>query len=534
MFNWSVFNSRKDFYSGAFAENYSHDHDHHHVQVDARNLNRYMEILRHDMGFILLVDVVAIRVKDHPHFVKHFPHVIWDVTYHLFHLEAHQRLQVHLLLKEGEVIPSVLKWFPSSEALEKEAMTKISGVVYKSQNLTLPKPRTNPNLSESPYPEELSQWYLYDINHPLTKNQWELAVESKDGKVLQAWLSSGHWKKEIEAKVCAKSFFSTSSLLDQLVPDSSLMVNVTWSKTVEDYFLIKIPERAQAVRMVFIEISRVYHHLGVLKRIAQDLELPDPAQLCVELREHIKFLVSYYSARRLSLGQAFFGGLSHDLPSGWTQEVSSFVQSLEKGLWLYHKMVALHPLARMRLKGGSISAQDALNAGTTGPSLRAAGVNFDLRKSRPFYFYQEMNFDVPVGINGDSHDRMLVFYEECHQSIKILHQLLDNLPVGAFQSESDLVVTLNDPHLTLQDWGQMISSAKRVWCSQYTAIEGPNGELGFHLMLHPADMNIYGFKIKSNSLLMSQTLNLFLQQCPLINLAPTLSSLDINSSLLDR
>lgn len=534
MFNWSLFNSRKEFYSGAFAENYGHDHDHHHVRVDARNLNRFMEILRYDMGFILLVDLVAINVKDHPHFLKNFPQVVWDVTYHLFHLEAHQRLQVHLLLKEGETIPSVLTWFPSAEVLEKEAMVKITGTNPKSSNFILPKPRSNPNLSESPYPEELSQWYLYDINHSLTKNQWELAVESKEGKILKAWLSSGYWKKEIEKKVCSKPFFSTSSLLDQLVPESSLMVNVTWAKTIEDYFLLKIPERAQAIRMVFIELSRVYHHLGVLKRIAQDLELPDPAQLCVELREHIKFLIGFYSAKRLSLGQAFFGGLSHDLPSGWTQEVSAYIQSLEKGLLLYHKMVALHPLARISLKGGSISAQDALSAGITGPSLRAAGVNFDLRKSRPFYFYQEMIFEVPVGLNGDSHDRMLVFYEECYQSIKILNQLLDNLPVGAFQAESESVSHLNNPNLSLTEWGQLIKSAHRDWCSQYTAIEGSNGELGFHLMLHPENTNVYGFKIKSNALLMVQTLNVFLQQCPLINLAPTLSSLDISSGLLDR
>ncbi len=534
MFNWNLFNSQKDFYIGAFAESYNFDHDHHHLQVDARNLNRYMEILRFDMGFILLSDIVLTRADQHPTYQEKFNDVVWDVTYHLFHLDAHQRLQVHMLLRAGEGVPTISHWFPSALPLEVEVINRINGLKHQSQKLFLPKPRSNPNLSEAPYPEELSQWYLYDINHPLTKGQWEFSVESRQGKILHSTLSSGHWQKNIEQRICQKPFFSTSSLLDQLSTDASLMVNVTWAKTLEDYFHIKIPEKAQALRMIFIELSRIHHHLGVLKNIAQDLELPDPSQVCLEFRDHIKFLVSFYSARRLSLGPAFFGGLSHDLPPGWTQEVVSFVRSLEKGLVLYHKMVALHPLARMRLKAGAISAQDALQAGITGPSLRAAGVNFDLRKSRPFYFYQDMFFDVPVGINGDSHDRTLIFFEECNQSIKILNQLLENLPIGDYQSSSDVVTLLNKTDIKLADWKNILLDAQRVWSSQYTAIEGANGELGFHLVLHPDSINVYSFKIKSNALLMANTLDKFLNQCPLVDLSPTLTSLDINSSFLDR
>ncbi len=534
MFNWNLFNSRKDFYLGAFAESYNFDHDHHHVRVDARNLNRFVEILRFDMGFILLSDIVLTPAAQHPIYQEKYKNVVWDVTYHLFHLEAHQRLQLHMLLRDGESVPTISHWFPSARPLEIEVIRKIQQEEHLVQKLTLPKPRSNPNLSEPPYLEELSQWYLFDINHPLTKGQWELAVESRQGKILHSNLSSGHWKKHIEERICQKPFFSTSSLLDQLSTDKSLMVNVTWAKTVEDYFHIKIPEKAQALRMIFIELSRIHHHLGVLKNIAMDLELPDPAQVCLEFRDHIKFLVSFYSARRLSLGPAFFGGLSHDLPPGWIQEVSSFVRSLEKGLSLFHKMVALHPLARMRLKAGSISAQDALQAGITGPSLRAAGVNFDLRKSRPFYFYQDMYFDVPVGINGDSHDRMLIFFEECRQSMKIFNQLLENLPIGEFKTDSPLVDLINKTSIAESDWRHAILDAQRVWSSQYTAIEGANGELGFHLVLHPESINVYGFKIKSNALLMANTLDVFLNQCPLVDLSPTLSSLDINSSFLDR
>ena len=534
MFSWNIFNSRKDFYSGAFAESYSFDHDHHHLCVDARNLNRYIEILRFDMGFILLSDIVLTRADQHPVYRDNYGNVIWDVTYHLFHLDAHQRLQVHMLLRQGESMPSITHWFPSARPMELEVMNKIVGLEAVSKKLTIPKPRSNPNLSEPPYSDELSQWYLFDINHPLTKGQWELVVESREGKIFQSTLGSGHWKKRIEERICQKPFYATSSLLDQLGTDKSLMVNVTWAKTMEDYFLIKIPEKAQALRMIFIELSRIHHHLGVLKNISMDLELADPAQVCLEFRDHIKFLVSFYSSRRLSLGPAFFGGLSHDLPPGWIQEVTSFVRSLEKGLSLFHKMVALHPLVRMRLKAGSISAQDALQAGITGPSLRAAGVNFDLRKSRPFYFYQDMYFDVPVGLNGDSHDRMLIFLEECRQSIKILNQLLENLPIGEFQSDSPLVELLNKPEITVSQWRQAVLAAQRVWSSQYTAIEGANGELGFHMVLHPETINVYGFKIKSNSLLLSNSLGLFLNQCPLVDLSATLASLDINSSFLDR
>jgi NADH:ubiquinone oxidoreductase subunit D len=139
-----------------------------------------------------------------------------------------------------------------------------------------------------------------------------------------------------------------------------------------------------------------------------------------------------------------------------------------------------------------------------------------------------------VGINGDSHDRMLIFFEECRQSIKILNQLLENLPIGEFQSDSSLVALLNKPDISALEWRQTVSGAQRVWSSQYTAIEGANGELGFHLVLHPETINVYGFKIKSNALLLSNSLDLFLNQCPVVDLSATLASLDINSSFLDR
>jgi NADH:ubiquinone oxidoreductase subunit D len=534
MFDWATFKTSRDFYSGCFGESYSFDHTHHHIQVDSRNLDRVMEILRHDMGFLLLSDIVATETKNHKHYNEKSSGTSWDITYHLFQLEAHQRFQVHLLLKQGEKLPSVLRWFSCAEKLEVEARVSLGEMQTNNAPLALPKYKTNPNLSESPYPEELNQWYLFDLNHPITRHQWELAVEAREGRVQRSWMQSGHWKRNWEKKAEGKSLHSIGSILSGLIPLASPLVNVGWSKTVEDYFLVTIPERAQAIRMVFIELSRIHHHAEVLQNIADDLELVDALQICRELKERIRFLFKFYSGSRLTLSQTHFGGLSHDLPAGWIQESINFLNSLDKMLHLYHKMVALHPVARLRLTEGALSAQDALNAGVTGPTLRAAGVNFDLRKSRPFYFYQDMKFDVPVGLNGNSYDRMLILVEECHQSLKILYQVIDNLPLGDVSISSDELVDLNNINLQTKEWKNLFEKTNRSWSAQYTAIEGPNGELAFHLVLSPETPTVHRLKIKSNAALLAQALPNILNQCNLTDLAVTLSTLNINASILDR
>lgn len=534
MFSWDTFQGLRDFYAGVFGAAYHFDHDHHHVEVSPAGLAQTIEVLKSDLGFLLLNDIAVVAAKDFPLYRRRDPAILWDVTYHLFQLESHQRLQVHVLLREGETLPSVLAWYPSAGLAEIEAQGYLRQEKSWVRPLELVLPPGNPNLSEPPYPSELHQWYLFDLLHPVTRGQGELLVESDEGRIINAKFQTGHWHRGWEVQAQGRTPLQMQPILDGLHPDGVALTNVAWMKTVEDFFLWRVPERAQAVRMLLMELSRCHHHLAVLKRLAVDLESSEGAQVCRDMIERIRALMALYSGARVATSTLAFGGLSHDLPPGWIQECAGVLESLAQAVPLYLKLVLRNPLCQRRLRVAGLSSQEALRLGLTGPALRAAGVNFDLRKSRPFYFYADIDFDVPVGMFGDAHDRGLIYCEEIYQSARISIQVLDNLPLGSVQADISGLSEFNSGHLPDELWRSWWGQADRVWGSQWTAVEGVDGELGFHLVLEPEHQRIWRLKIKSNAALLAQAVPSFLRGCPIANLAPALTSLNITASAVDR
>lgn len=534
MFSWGTFQELREFYAGVFGRAYHYDHDHHHVEVTVARLAHVMAVLKNDLGFLLLNDIAVVPTESHPIYAKRDPQIRWDVTYHLFQLESHQRLQVHVLLRDDEVLPTVTPWYPSAKRSETEALHLMRRQRPAVRPLVLELPPGNPNLSEPPYPAELHQWYLFDLLHPTMQGLGELIVETDQGKILAAQFQTGHWRRGWEEMARTRTVLQMQPLLDGLHPEAAALTNVAWMKTVEDFFLWRIPERAQAVRMLFMELARCQHHLGFLSRMAQHLDQPEGVRVCRDVSERIRALMNLYSGARVATSAIAFGGIPHDLPPGWVQECASVLDALTQFVRLYHKLVLRNPLCQRRLRVAGLNSQQVLSLGLTGPTLRAAGVNFDLRKSRPFYFYSDIDFDVPVGMNGDAHDRGLILCEEIQQSVRISIQVLDNLPLGAFIADIPGVVEFNHGSLPLEVWSDWWKSADRVWGSQWTAVEGADGELGFHLVLRPTDLRIWALKIKSNAGALAQAVPQFLRHCPIANLAPALTSLNITPSAVDR
>ncbi len=525
MFDWETFRGLKELYAGLFGPvDYHAEHDHHHVRARTSELRQVLKLAKRDLGYLLLNDVATVPLAEGG----------WRVTYHLYQLENHQRLQVHVRLGPGERLPEVGDVFPSSGRAQAEVVSAMEGQRLEVTPLAFPPLPSNPNLSEAPYPEELRQWYLFDLLHPVTRGQGELVVEVEEGRVRRSWYQTGYWRRGRSEEAQGRALARVRPLLDGLCPEAAALTGVAWAKTVEDFFLWRVPERAQAVRMLFMELARCHHHFAVLGRLAADLGQDEGMQVCREAMERLRSLFSLYGGSRMGTGVALFGGLPHDLPPGWVQECAGTLAGVREGVVLYQRLVLRNPLCQRRLRVAGLSSQAALDWGLTGPALRAAGVNFDLRKSRPFYFYPDIDFDVPVGMYGDAHDRGHVLCEEIHQSGRILGQVLDNLPLGPVMSDIAGLAELNRGTLPAETWREWWRQASRPSGTQWTALEGANGELGIHLELRPDADGVGHLRLKHNAGLLAQALPEFLQGCPVAQVGPALTSLDIAASAVDR
>ena len=264
----------------------------------------------------------------------------------------------------------------------------------------------------------------------------------------------------------------------------------------ENLFGINIPDKAKALRMVFCELSRILDHLNCIG----DLSLSAGNEIikfkCLDMKERIYELFEKVAGSRLKVSINVIGGLSRDLPQGWIIECLNNLKYIEKNIIVIDKLLTRSPTWMSRTNVCcSLSAKDALDYGLSGPNLRATGINYDLRKASPYYFYRDVDFDVPLGINGNSYDRYLVRLEEIRQSLRIITQILDNLPV------SDIIADHSFTQVLTQEENKGSENSSKFFKetpattekSHYSFIESANGELGFFLV---SDGGICPWRVK--------------------------------------
>jgi NADH-quinone oxidoreductase subunit C/D len=217
----------------------------------------------------------------------------------------------------------------------------------------------------------------------------------------------------------------------------SYLNNVTphfWSYSychlIETHYSIDIPEKAQGIRMVVAELSRIKDHLYSLLKLCFSLKYFDYITNLTfwyeRITDQLRSLTSQMNISYLNI----IGGVKFDIPSGWTTSCLELLNKLEKEISIEYSHFSRSSYFFDKLNCGEISKQFAVSRGLSGPLLRSTGYNLDLRKTAPHYFYKDISFDVPLGIKGSVYDRFLILNEEIFQSIKILFQLIDNLPGG--------------------------------------------------------------------------------------------------------
>jgi NADH-quinone oxidoreductase subunit D len=241
--------------------------------------------------------------------------------------------------------------------------------------------------------------------------------------------------------------------------------NLAYVGAVEKLVGLVVPPRARYIRTILCELQRISSHLLWLATHAIDIGAMTPFFYCFREREQVLDLFEQYCGARLTLNCMRPGGLPHDLPVGWTDRCRELMDIFPGKVDEYEELLTENRIWKKRTVGiGVLAPEVAIDYGITGPMLRGSGVSWDLRKALPYEAYGEVEFDVPLGKNGDTYDRYLVRMAEMRQAARIVVQCLDKIPEGPIMAKRPRVMKAGKD------------------AEVYHGIEGPKGEIGFYIV----------------------------------------------------
>jgi NADH-quinone oxidoreductase subunit D len=327
-------------------------------------------------------------------------------------------------------------------------------------------------------------------SHPSTHGVLRIVLEL-DGEIITkatpdvGFLHRGDEK--IAENMTYTQFIPYTDRLDYLAP---LANNVAFALAVEKLLGIdnQLPPRCQFIRVICCELARISSHLMGLGAYAMDVGAMTVFLHTFTEREKIYNLCESLTGARFTTSYTRFGGLSRDLPPGWTSQCRQFIKQFIVNIDETETLLSRNRIFVDRTQGvGVISRGDAIDYGLTGPNLRGSGVEHDLRKSHPYLVYEQLEFDVPVGAAGDCYDRYLVRIEEMRQSVRILHQCLDQLPGGPVNvADGKIVMPPKQGVLTrmeelIHHFINVTQGINAPPGEIYFGHENPKGELGFYI-----------------------------------------------------
>ncbi len=284
---------------------------------------------------------------------------------------------------------------------------------------------------------------------------------------------------------------------------------------VEALMEIEVPERARCIRIMMTELNRIASHLLWLATHALDIGAMTVFLYCFREREEILKLFEALFGARLTTHAFRIGGLWKDLPAGFDETCRDFIDQFPDRVDEYEQLLTKNRIWLERTKGvGVISAEEAIDYGLSGPPLRGSGVAYDLRKLRPYAGYQDYEFEVPVGQNGDTYDRYLIRLEEMRQSGRIARQALDRMPDGPIR-------------------GKVPKIPKPPVGEYYSGIEGPRGELGYYIV-SDGSAQPFRVRIRPPTFISLQALKRLVQNHLVADVVAIIGTLDIVLGEIDR
>jgi NADH-quinone oxidoreductase subunit D len=325
--------------------------------------------------------------------------------------------------------------------------------------------------------------------HPSTHGVLRLLLELDGETVINCIPDIGFLHTGVEKNMEAKTYQKAEVMSDRLDYMNPVGNNLAYSMAVEKLVDLDVPPRAQALRVILAELTRFQSHLVWLGTAALDLAAMSMFLYCFREREYILDIMEMCSGQRMMTTYVRPGGLWRDVPVEFEAAVRNILKTFPKRIDQYEALLTRNPLMLDRTLGiGKLTGEECLNFGVTGPMLRASGVKWDLRKTQPYSGYEQYDFEVPTRPEGDVYARFLVRLEEMRQSLRIVRQALDTLPMGPVRSNnykfvppprSEIGVSMEALIHHFKLWTEGFNAPKG---SVYSAVESPRGELGVYLV----------------------------------------------------
>jgi len=376
--------------------------------------------------------------------------------------------------------------------------------------------------------------------HPSTHGVLRVILEIDGENVVRIMPDIGYLHTGIEKTCEAKFYQQVVTLTDRIDYLCPLTNNLCYVLAVEKLLDLEIPPKAEWMRVLLNELTRINSHLVWLGTHALDIGAMTVFLYCFREREDILRIFEMVSGQRMMTSYFRVGGLALEPPLGFFEKVRDFANRFPSKVDEYENLLTGNPIWGMRTKGvAKISAEDALALGASGPTLRGSGVDFDLRRDMPYSGYENFKFNVPLGKEGDVFDRYLCRVRELRESNDIVKQALDGMPEGAIKADAPKVVLPDREKMKTQMEAliyhfKIITEGFSVPAGEvYQAVESPRGEMGYYVV-SDGTAKPYRVHMRAACLANLQTLPIMCEGRLIADVVAAIGSIDIVLGEIDR
>ena len=376
--------------------------------------------------------------------------------------------------------------------------------------------------------------------HPAAHGVLRLVLEMNGEVVQRADPHVGLLHRGTEKLIEYKTYIQALPYFDRLDYVSTMAQEHGYSLAVEKLLRCEVRKRAQYIRVLFCEITRLLNHLLALTCHAMDVGALTPFLWGFEEREKLMEFYERVSGARLHAAYIRPGGVAQDLPIGLSEDIYRFARQFASRIDEMEEMLTGNRIWKQRLVDiGVVTADEALDWGFTGVMLRGSGVAWDLRKNQPYDIYEQMDFQVPVGSRGDCYDRYLIRVEEMRQSLRIILQCLQEMPQGEIKTDDRKITPPSRTHMktsmeSLIHHFKLYTEGFTVPAGEtYTAVEAPKGEFGVYLVSNGTNKP-YRCKIRAPGFAHLQGIDFMAKNHMLADVVTIIGTQDIVFGEVDR